>query len=339
MVWSPTPEAPGAAAAAIPTRPLFARPPAPVVPARAVPVVGSGRPAAAAEKVLQRLDWQVIRRLDGVLQGDYRSLFRGNGVDLVDVREYQPGDDVRAIDWNVTARMDAPYVREYVEDREITAWFLLDLSPSVDFGTAATERDKRTVLIDFVATLARVLTRRGNRVGAVIYGGEGHRAIPARGGRDQVLRLIDDLQQQPRLPNAPFTDLGPLLIAGQQAIKRRSLIFIVSDFISVPGWDRSLSLLNRRHEVVAVRLTDPREIELPDVGPMIMEDAETGERLYVDTHNAAFRRRFGAAAQRREAEVNGAFKRAGVEAMSLSTDEDLVRSIVRMATIRRGRRR
>ena len=301
--------------------------------------MATGRPAAAAEKILQRLDWKVIRRLDGVLQGDYRSLFRGNGVDLVDLREYQPGDDVRAIDWNVTARMDTPYVREYVEDREITAWFLLDLSPSIDFGTAATERDKRTVLIDFVATLARLLTRRGNRVGAVLYVDERARAIPARGGRDQVLRLIDDLLRQPRLPNAPFTDLVPLLAAGQRAIKRRSLIFIVSDFISVPGWERPLSLLNRRHEVVAVRLTDPREIELPDIGPMIMEDAETGEQLYVDTHNAAFRRRFLAAAQRREAEVHGAFRRSGVEAMSLSTDEDLIRSIVRMATIRRRRRR
>jgi uncharacterized protein (DUF58 family) len=308
-------------------------------PSVVAPVAASGRPAAAAEKILQRLDWKVIRRLDGVLQGDYRSLFRGNGVDLVDLREYQPGDDVRAIDWNVTARMDTPYVREYVEDREISAWFLLDLSPSIDFGTAATERDKRIVLIDFVATLARLLTRRGNRVGAVFYGGAGDRAIPARGGRDQVLRLIDDLLHQPRLPNAPFTDLAPLLAAGQRAIKRRSLIFIVSDFISVPGWDRSLSLLNRRHEVVAVRLTDPREIELPDVGPMIMEDAETGEHLYVDTHSAAFRRRFLAAAQRREAEVNSAFRRAGVEALSLSTDEDLVRSIVRMATVRRRRRR
>jgi uncharacterized protein (DUF58 family) len=130
-----------------------------------------------------------------------------------------------------------------------------------------------------------------------------------------------------------------MLAAGQNAIKRRSLVFIVSDFISVPGWERSLGLLNRRHEVVAVRLTDPREMELPDVGPIIMQDAETGERLYVDTHNAAFRKRFAAAAQRREAEVGDAFKRAGVEALSLSTDEDLVRSVVRMATIRRRRGR
>jgi uncharacterized protein (DUF58 family) len=297
------------------------------------------RAVSAPEKILQRLDWKVIRRLDGVLQGDYRSLFRGNGIDLVDLREYQPGDDVRSIDWNVTARMDTPYVREYVEDREITAWFLLDLSPSVDFGTVDTERVKRTVLTDFVATLARLLTRRGNRVGAMFYGSTVERIIPARGGRDQVLRLIDDLLRHPRLANAPFTDLSPLFDAGQRTIKRRSLVFIVSDFISAPGWERPLSLLNRRHEVVAVRLLDPREIELPDVGALIMEDAETGEQLYVDTHDAAFRRRFRDAAERREAEMNGAFGRAGVEALSLSTDEDLVRAIVRMATIRRRRRR
>jgi uncharacterized protein (DUF58 family) len=297
------------------------------------------RPMSAPEKVLQRLDWKVIRRLDGVLQGDYRSLFRGNGVDLVDLREYQPGDDVRYIDWNVTARMDTPYIREYVEDREITAWFLLDLSPSVDFGTVDSDRMKRTVLIDFVATLARLLTRHGNRVGAMFYGGSVDRTIPAKGGRDQVLRLIDDLQNQPRLAHAPFTDLSTLLEAGQSIIKRRSLIFIVSDFISAPGWERPLNLLNHRHEVVAVRLVDPREVELPDVGHVVMEDAETGEQLLVDTHDAGFRRRFGEAAVRREADVNTAFRRAGVEALSLSTDEDLVRAIVRMATIRRGRRR
>ena len=303
------------------------------------PISTPTRPMSAPEKILQRLDWQVIRRLDGVLQGDYRSLFRGNGIDLVDLREYQPGDDVRAIDWNVTARMDTPYVREYVEDREISAWFLLDLSPSVDFGSVDSERAKRTVLIDFVATLARVLTRRGNRVGAMFYGSSMERVVPARGGRDQVLRLIDDLLRQPHLTHAPFTDLAPLLQAAQSTVKRRSLIFIISDFISVPGWERPLSLLNRRHEVVAVRLLDPREIELPDVGTLIMEDAETGEQLYVDTHDAAFRRRFAQAALRREAEVNGAFGRSGVEALSLSTDDDLVRAIVRMASIRRRRRR
>jgi uncharacterized protein (DUF58 family) len=274
-----------------------------------------------------------------VLQGDYRSLFHGNGVDLATLREYQPGDDVRYIDWNVTARMDTPYVREYHEDREITAWFLLDLSPSVDFGTVDTDRLKRTVLIDFVTTLARLLTRRGNRVGAMFYGSRVEHMIPARGGRVQVLRLVEDLLRQPRLESAPFTDLSPLLEAGHRTIKRRSLVVIVSDFISEPGWERPLNLLNRRHEVLAVRLVDPREVELPDVGPLIMEDAETGEQLYVDTHDEGFRHRFQAAAGARELAVAEAFRRAGVEAVSLSTDDDLVRAIVRMATLRRRRRR
>jgi len=294
--------------------------------------------ASAPERILQRLDWQVIRRLDGLLQGDYRSLFHGNGVDLAALREYQPGDDVRYIDWNVTARMDTPYVREYNEDREITAWFLLDLSPSVDFGTVDGERLKRTVLIDFVTTLARLLTRRGNRVGAVFYGSKVEHTIPARGGRDQVLRFVQDMLGTPQLTGAPFTDLSPLLDAANHAIKRRSLVVIVSDFISAPGWERPLDLLHRRHEVLAVRLIDPRESDLPDVGPIIMEDAETGEQLYVDTGDKGFRRRFAEASRTREEAVNLAFRRAGVEAVSLSTDEDLVRAIVRMATLRRRRR-
>jgi uncharacterized protein (DUF58 family) len=294
---------------------------------------------SAPERILQRLDWQVIRRLDGLLQGDYRTLFHGSGVDFADLREYQWGDDVRYIDWNVTARTNDPYVREYVEDREITAWFLLDLSPSVDFGTAESERLKRTVLIDFVTTLARLLTRHGNRVGAILYGSRVDRTIPARGGRIQVLRLINDLLAQPRLSAAPFTDLAPLLEAGHQSIRRRSLVFVISDFISEPGWERPLHQLTQRHEVTAVRLFDRREVELPDVGPLLMEDAETGEQLYVDTHDKAFRKRFQEASAQREATLKGAFRRAGVDAVSMSTDEDLIHAIVRMATLRRQRRR
>ncbi|GAB4453643.1 MAG: DUF58 domain-containing protein [Anaerolineae bacterium] len=297
--------------------------------------------ALTPERILQRLDWQVIRRLDGLLQGDYRSLFYGYGVDFADLREYQPGDDIRYIDWNVTARMDAPYVRQYVEDREITGWFLLDLSPSMDFGAVQTQTLKRTVLLDFVTTLARLLTRHGNRVGAIFASGGSRveRTIPARGGRLQVLRLANDLLKQPRLRQAPLTDLTPLLLAGLHTIKKRSLLFIISDFISAPGWERPLSLLNQRHEVLAIRLWDPREIELPDLGPIIMEDAETGEQLYVDTHDKKFRQRFQEAAQRREAALNQSFKRAGVDALSLSTEEDLVRAIVRFAKLRQQRRK
>ena len=293
--------------------------------------------ALTPERLLLRLDWQVIRRLDGLLQGDYRSLLYGYGVDFADLREYQPGDDIRYIDWNVTARMDTPYVRQYMEDREITAWFLLDLSPSMDFGTV--QSLKRTVLIEFVTTLARLLTRHGNRVGAIFYGSRVERTIPPRGGRIQVLRLVNDLLKQPRLAQAPFTRLTTLLQAGLHAIKKRSLIFVISDFISAPGWERPLNLLNRRHEVLAIRLWDPREVELPDLGPIIMEDAETGEQLYVDTHDRKFRQRFQEAAGRRELALKQTFKRAGVDALSLSTEEDLVRAIVRFATLRQQQRK
>jgi uncharacterized protein (DUF58 family) len=302
-------------------------------PDRAAPAPGRETP----EHLLLRLDWEVIRRLDGMLQGDYRTLFYGYGVDFADLREYQPEDDIRYIDWNVTARLNSPYVRQYMEDREITAWFLLDLSPSMDFG--AVDRLKRSVLIDFVATLARLLTRHGNRVGAMFYAGGVERTIPPRGGRIQVLRLVNDLLKQVPLSQAPFTDLGAFLQAGMHSIKKRALIFVVSDFISAPGWERALNLLTRRHDVLAIRLWDRREVELPDIGPIVMEDAETGRQLYVDTHDPRFRRAFGEAAARRETELTQAFKRAGVDALSLSTEEDLVRAIVRFARLRARRRR
>jgi uncharacterized protein (DUF58 family) len=301
--------------------------------------MSTSTPASTPERVLQRLDWQVIRRLDGLLQGDYRSLFYGYGVDFADLREYQPEDDIRYIDWNVTARMDSPYIRQYAEDREITAWFLLDLSPSVDFGTVQTQNQKRTMLIDFVTTMARLLTRHGNRVGAIFYGSRIERTIPARGGRIQVLRMVNDLLKQPHLTHAPFTDLTPLIAGGLHAIKRRALVFIISDFISAPGWERPLALLNQRHEVLAVRLWDPREIDLPDIGPIMLEDAETGEQLYVDTHDKKFRTRFAEAARQRESALSTAFKHAGVDVLSLSTEDDLVRSIVRFATLRQQRRK
>jgi uncharacterized protein (DUF58 family) len=303
----------------------------------ALPAPGKATP----ERILQRLEWQVIRRLDGLLQGDYRSLFYGYGVDFADLREYQPGDDIRYIDWNVTARMDTPYIRQYMEDREINAWFLIDLSPSMDFGRG--QPDKRAVLVDLVATLARLLTRHGNRVGAVLYSGQQsgpgrpriERVIPARGGRNNVLRLINDLLKQPPLPRAAFTNLNPLLAGGLHSIKKRSLLFVLSDFISAPGWERTLRLLTQRHEVLAVRLWDPLEAELPDAGPLWLEDAETGEQLYVDTHDPGFRSRFAEAARQRQADLNTAFRRAGVEPWSLSTGEDLVLAIMRFASARK----
>jgi uncharacterized protein (DUF58 family) len=289
------------------------------------------------EHILQRIEWQVIRKLDGQLQGDYRSLFFGYGIDFADLREYQPEDDIRYIDWNVTARMNTPYIRQYVEDREITAWFLLDLSPSMDFGGSASL--KRTRLIDFVTTMARILTRHGNRVGAVFFSGHSiERTMPAKGGRLHVLRLVNELLKQPYHQKAPFTNLSTLLKGSLNGIKRRSLVFIVSDFISEPGWERPLKLINQRHELIAVHLWHPSEVELPDIGPVFMEDSETGEQLYVDTHDPKLRARFKKAAQMREAALREAFRGARVEAFSLGTEDDLVRAIVRYAQSRKQKR-
>jgi len=294
--------------------------------------------AATPEKILLRLDWNVIRRLDGLLQGDYRSLFYGFGVDFADLREYQPEDDIRYIDWNVTARMDTPYVRQYLEDREITAWFLLDMSPSVDFGAVGTPLEKRTMLVDFVTVLARLMTRHGNRVGAMMFGSSIQQTVPARGGKVQVLRLIKDMLKQPRLDHVPRTNLKPFFEGALHTIKRRSLIFVISDFVSEPGWERPLKMLGQRHEVVAIRLTDPRETKLPDVGMIVMEDAETGEQMFVDTHDGKFRKRFADAVQKREEELAAAFKRAGMDMMTLSTDDDLIKAILRFAKRRQQRR-
>src|SRR5580765_8227111 len=202
-------------------------------------------PQRNPEALLRRLEWSVIRRLDGLLQGDYRTLFRGVGLDLADLREYQYGDDVRNIDWNVTARLQTPYVREYHEDREITAWFLLDLSASIDFGSRGVR--KRNVSQDFVGALARLLTRHGNRVGALLYGRGVESMIPARSGRRHVLQILHEIDALKVAGQTKGTDLRELLKAGAHMIRRRSLIFVVSDFISEPGWSQMLGTLVQRN--------------------------------------------------------------------------------------------
>jgi uncharacterized protein (DUF58 family) len=301
-----------------------------------VPTTRSPASVTTPESVLRRLEWQVIRRLDGRLQGDYRTLFRGIGIDFADLRDYEPGDDVRHIDWNVTARMDTPYVRTYLEDRELTAWLLLDRSPSMGFGP--TERSKDQVLIELATTIARLLTRSGNRVGAILYNNAVERMIPPRTGRNQVLGLTHDLLR-PAVATGTATDLTGLVSAAASTIKRRSVVVIISDFISVPGWERPLSLLGRRHELVAIRLFDPRELELPDAGLIVVEDAETGELLSVDTSDPEFRLRFRAVAEARQHELQAAARRAGVDLHEVSTEDDLVRALVRIVELRRRRRR
>ena len=293
--------------------------------------------ARNAERVLRRLEWTVLRRLDGLLHGDYKTLFRGFGLDLADLREYQYHDDVRHIDWNVTARLQTPYVREYNEDRDVTAWFLLDVSPSVDFGSGDVR--KRSVSMDFVTVVARILTRHGNRVGAALYGDRMDTFVPAGSGRRHVLHILHRMLHRPQLAHTAGTNLQEFLRAAFPLLSRRSIVFVVSDFFSATPWTDALAHLAQRHEVIAVRLYDPLEHELPDLGLLTMQDSETGEQVFVDTHDRGFRRRFMQAAEEREARVQAGFRNAGVDALELSTDDDLADAIMRFADLRKRRSR
>ena len=302
--------------------------------------------AESAEQLLWRLEWTVLRRLDGLLQGDYRTLWRGAGLDLADLREYQHADDVRHIDWNVTARLQVPHVRQYTEDRELTAWFLVDLSGSVDFGSDATT--KRAISEGLVAALARLLTRHGNRVGAILYRPGSARplaVVPPGAGRNQVLQILSRLRQ-PALPMAARgsappveTRLADLLGQAGALLRRRALVFVLSDFISAPGWGSALGRLARRHEVLAVRVFDPLELALPDIGLLTVEDAETGEQLQIDTQDAGFRQRFEALAAEHEAALREQLASAGVDVLELATNDDLLGALLRYLALRRQRAR
>jgi uncharacterized protein (DUF58 family) len=295
--------------------------------------------AGGAERALRRLEWTVVRRLDGLLQGDYRTLMRGTGLDLADLREYQHHDDVRHIDWNVTARLQTPHVRVFTEDREMAAWFILDLSRSVDFGSG--RKAKREISAGFVGVIARLLTRHGNRVGALVYGNDVEAVIPPRTGRRHVLHLLHAMERRAAQKDQPkqkgMTRLAELLKSAAVLMPRRSTVFVVSDFLSEPGWDRALAQLVRRHEVVAVRLFDPLELDLPDLGLVPLTDAETGEQIWVDTHDASFRKRFARLAAERENTLRETLAKVGVDTLELSTNDDLVEAIVRFADMRKRR--
>ncbi len=286
------------------------------------------------ERVLRHLEWQVIRRLDGRLQGDYRTLLRGHGTDFRDMRSYQWGDDVRFIDWNVTARMDELFVREFMEDRELTAWLLLDRSRSMAFG--AVERTKERVLCELAAVFGQLLVRGGNRVGAIVYDGDQQLTILPRQGRSQVLALVGELLRP--VDGGSVTDLKVLLDRAARLVRRPSLVVLISDFISAPGWERPLLRLTERHEVIAVRLVDPREYELPDAGLLYVQDAESGEQLLVDSSDPELRRRLLAVAEEQDLIIRRTVAGARVDLHVVSTEDDLLSAFVRMAGAGRRRR-
>lgn len=281
--------------------------------------------------ILRRLELPVMRRLEGLLQGDYRSPSRGDGLDLADLREYQFHDDVRRIDWNATARLDVPYVRDYLEDREIPVWFLLDMSPSMMFEGVSIS--KHAVLTEFAVLMCRLMLGRGNRTGAMIFSHGVDRTIPAQGGRQQLLQILNAVLTYRAKPGA--TDLNQVLAHAAQRIRRRSLIFIVSDFISPPGWEKVLGALAARNDVIAVRLTDPLETHLPDLGFMTFQDAESGEQIFLDTHDRGFRQRFTAAAAERDEALRAIFEKAGVDVVELGTQDDVMDAMIRFAAMRK----
>lgn len=294
--------------------------------------------AAAPDRLLRRLEWQLGRRLDGRLQGSYRTVWHGAGIDFTDLRSYTAEDDARHIDWNVTARLDEPFVRQYTEDRDLTAWMVLDRSASMRFGSA--EQGKESVATDLAVSLARLLTQGGNRVGAILYDNDSRQVIPPRTGRDQILRLARELTRpRPAAALGATTDLTAMLrLAAATTSRRRSLVFVLSDFIGEPGWDRALAQLAHRHEVIVVRVVDPVELELPDVGLILVQDAETGEQVLVDTSDPLLRERLAAQVRGREDTVEAGLRRAGVSAHRITTDHDLLGALIELVR-QSGRRR
>ncbi len=289
------------------------------------------------ERVLRRLEFKVVRRLDGFLFGDYRGVFYGPSLDLAEVREYQPGDEVRRIDWNVTARMNRLFVRQYREEKELTAWLLVDLSPSMSFGTI--RQFKRQLAIEFAGVAAYIITRHGDKVGAIGFPAEGGRGyVPPRAGRLQALRIIHDLTALSARAGGGRTDLGGLLEQLGRIVRRRSLVFLISDFHAPAGWEGPLAELVQRHEVIAVRVEDPRERDLPDVGGVHLEDPETGQQLWIDTSDRRVRDTYRELVAARDGHLDAVMRRTGVDMLTLSTGTALVDPLLRFITLRRRRR-
>jgi uncharacterized protein (DUF58 family) len=298
--------------------------------------------AQSAADVLRRLELTVTRRLDGLLHGDHQGLVPGHGSDPGETRPYQPGDDVRRIDWNVTARMRTTHVRETIADRELETWLLVDLSASLEFGTAACT--KRDLALAACAAVGFLTQRGGNRLGAVLATGGARPAaiVPARGGRDHLRAVLHRVQTTPVEDGAGSTDLAAGLDRLDRSMRRRGLAVVVSDWLDErpgdePRWERTLRRVAVRHETLCVEVVDPRELELPDVGVIELVDPETGRRREVPTGDRALRDRYAAAAAARRADLARRFRAAGADHLVLRTDQDWLLELVRFVTTRRDR--
>jgi uncharacterized protein (DUF58 family) len=283
-------------------------------------------PGPMPEALLRALEVNIGRRMEGLLAGDYRSSLFGDGTEFAQVQPYVPGDDVRRIDWNVTARTGEPHVRVDVAERVLVTWLVLDTSPSMQFGTV--DRRKADVAEGAALAIGHIATRRGNRLGIVTFGGADPRALPARQGRMGLVGLLIALRQ-PSDGDARVgaTSLGEAINRAGAMARQRSLVVLVSDFRGPRDWRRPLLELAGRHDVLALEVRDRREEELPNVGALWLVDPETGRLLHVDTRSRRLRERFASAAADERADVARLLASAGVRHLVLSTSGDWLRTL------------
>ncbi len=287
------------------------------------------------DEVLRRLDLAVAHKLDGLLHGDYQGLVPGHGSELGETRGYQAGDDVRRIDWNVTARFQEPYVRDTIADRELETWALVDVGPSMDFGTAYCE--KRDLAVSAAAAVGFLTSRTGNRFGALLAGPGEPVVVPARGGRTHLMSTLHRLVAAPRLAEGQV-DLGLALGRLAATARRRGMAVVVSDFLPDPAsWSRPLRQVATRHETIAIEVVDPRELSLPDVGVLSLVDPRTGRTREVGTASKKLRARYEEAATQQRAAIAEAIRSAGVDHLVLRTDRDWLLDVVRFVADRRSR--
>jgi uncharacterized protein (DUF58 family) len=278
-----------------------------------------------------QLELTVLRRLDGLLHGDHRGLLPGHGSEAGEARTYVPGDDPRRIDWAVTARTGEPYVRDTVSDHELELWAVVDASGSMGFGTASAT--KHEVAWAAVGALVLLASRAGNRV-AMVAAGQGRRSLPPRSGRAHVGAVLSALRRAPEPGDR--TDLGAVLTSVRRTANRRGMVVVASDFDG-DGWERPLRALGAKHDVLAIHVVDPRELALPDVGLVALEDPESGRRRLVDTRDARVRARFDALASAHRDDVARRLAAAGADRFVLRTDRDWVTDLVRFVGSRRAR--
>lgn len=289
----------------------------------------------STREVLRRLELDVTRRLDGLLHGDHRGLVPGHGTELGETRRYAPGDDVRRIDWNVTARLSEAHIRQTIAERELQTWLLVDRSSRLDFGTAHCE--KRDLVLAGAAAVGFLTSRDGNQIGAVFAGRGEPEVVPARGSRKHLLRLLHQIAETPREDNSGVTDLATGLARVSTLARRRGLIAVISDFMVKDGWEDAVAVAGRRHDVLAIQVTDPREYELPNVGLVLVRDPATGQERELQTNKASVRRAFAEAAEARQQKLTQSFRRARVDHLVLSTDRPWLDDLVSFVAGRANR--